>query len=317
MKGVLSFLVTILTMAVFAGPGMAQGPLTAVVYGQVLNPDLSKPDSAAIKYRAYLTNDPLDTLVGYSQKEGFWSLALALFAGGSSAWQAGDTLCMRFEDVGSGPFKGSVTFLRYVTTNEDLQYAGQSTLPVELIEFVATLEHAVVATRVRLSWKTASESNNLGFEVQRARGGQDFQTLAFIPGSGTTATSQTYEYVDQEVTAGSYYYRLKQIDRDGAVQFTQAHYVEVAPPRAYALRQNYPNPFNPTTEIIYQLKERGRVSLVVYNILGEVVGTLVDQVQEAGVHRVTFDASGLPTGVFFYRLRVNGFDQVRKMAVLK
>ncbi len=317
MKGLLSFVVTILAVAVLASSGMAQGPLTAVVYGQVLNPDLSKPDSAAIKYRAYLTNDPSDTLVGYSQNEGFWSLALALFSGGSSAWQAGDTLFMRFENVGSGPFKGAVTFLRYVTTNEDLQYAGQSTLPVELIEFVATLEQADLATRVRLSWKTASESNNLGFEVQRARNGHDFQTLAFVPGAGTTATPQTYEYVDQEVTAGSYYYRLKQMDRDGAIQFTQAQYVEVAAPRAYALRQNYPNPFNPTTEIVYQLKERGRVSLVVYNILGEVVGTLVDQVQEAGVHRVTFDASGLPTGVFFYRLRVNGFDQVRKMAVLK
>jgi len=317
MKGLLSFTVAILAVAMLAGPSAAQGPLTAIVYGQVLNPDLSKPDSADIKYRAYLTNDPLDTLVGRSQKEGLWSLALALFAGGSFPWQAGDTLFMRFENVGNGPFKGAVTFLRYVTTNEDLQYAGQRVLPVELVEFVAAVEQTELAARVRLTWKTASESNNYGFEVQRARDRSNFQTLAFVPGAGTTAAHQSYEYVDQEVTAGSYYYRLKQIDRDGSIQFTEPQYVEVAPPRAYALRQNYPNPFNPTTEIVYQLKDRGRVTLVVYNVLGEVVSTLVDQIQEPGVHRVTFDASGLPTGVFFYRLRVNGFDQVRKMAVLK
>ncbi|MCR4438553.1 MAG: T9SS type A sorting domain-containing protein [bacterium] len=317
MKGLLSFALVLLAIAVLIGPAAAQGPLTAIVYGQVLNPDLSKPDSADIKYRAYLTNDPLDTLVGRSQNEGMWSLALALFAGGSFPWQAGDTLAMRFENVGNGPFKGAVTYLRYVTTNEDLQYAGQSALPVELVEFVAAVEQTELATRVRLTWKTASESNNFGFEVQRSPDRSNFQTLAFIPGAGTTAARQAYEYVDQEVRVGTYYYRLKQVDRDGSIQFTEPQCVEVAAPRAYALRQNYPNPFNPSTEIVYQLKEGGRVSLVVYNVLGEQVASLVDQVQEAGIHRVTFDASGLPTGVFFYRLRVNGFDQMRKMAVLK
>ncbi|MDZ7295381.1 MAG: T9SS type A sorting domain-containing protein, partial [candidate division KSB1 bacterium] len=190
-------------------------------------------------------------------------------------------------------------------------------LPVELIEFIASVEQAEAGPRVRLTWKTASESNNFGFEVQRSRDRVSFQTIVFIPGAGTTLRHQNYEFVDSDLAAGVYYYRLKQIDTDGAIQFTEPQCVEVAAPRSYALRQNYPNPFNPSTEIVYQLKEQGKVKLVVYNVLGEVVATLVDQVQEAGVHRVTFDASNLPTGLFFYRLRVNDFDQVRKMAVLK
>ncbi len=317
MKGLLSFVLVLVAAVALTASAAAQGPLTAIVYGQVLNPDLSKPDSAHIKYIARLTNDPADTLVGFSQKEGMWSLALALFAGGAFPWQAGDTLFMRFENVGDGPFKGAVTYLRYVTTNEDLQYAGQTALPVELIEFVASVEEHTSGPRVRLTWKTASESNNFGFEVQRSRDRANFQTLAFMPGAGTTSKYRSYEFVDSDLPAGLYYYRLKQIDTDGAVQFTEPQCVEVAAPRSYALGQNYPNPFNPATEIVYQLKERGRVTLVVYNVLGEVVTTLVDQVQEAGVHRVVFDAANLPTGLFFYRLRVNDFTQVRKMAVLK
>jgi hypothetical protein len=88
-------------------------------------------------------------------------------------------------------------------------------------------------------------------------------------------------------------------------------------PESYALEQNYPNPFNPATVIRYSLPVGGQVSLMVYDMLGREVARLVDGGVTAGVHEVTFDASGLPSGVYFCSLRVGGFAVTRKLVVLR
>ena len=85
----------------------------------------------------------------------------------------------------------------------------------------------------------------------------------------------------------------------------------------YKLHQNYPNPFNPSTTIVYDVKETGHVSLKVYNLMGQEVTTLVDEVKDNNRYQATFDASGLAAGVYFYRLSVNDFNQVCKMVLLK
>jgi len=89
------------------------------------------------------------------------------------------------------------------------------------------------------------------------------------------------------------------------------------PPAQYALTQNYPNPFNPSTVISYQLPAGGYVTLKLYNTLGQEVATLVDGIQDAGFKSVTFDASRLPSGVYFYRLQSGTFIQNRKMLLVK
>jgi tetratricopeptide (TPR) repeat protein len=89
------------------------------------------------------------------------------------------------------------------------------------------------------------------------------------------------------------------------------------PPTQYALTQNYPNPFNPSTVISYQLPTAGYVTLKLYNTLGQEVATLVDGIQDAGLKSVTFDATRLPSGVYFYQLQSGTFIQNRKMLLVK
>ena len=88
-------------------------------------------------------------------------------------------------------------------------------------------------------------------------------------------------------------------------------------PLTFKLYQNYPNPFNPTTTISYDLPERSRVKLVIYNILGQEVATLVNGEQEPGRYSVKFDASGLPSGIYFYRLQAGNFIEQKKMILIK
>ncbi len=88
-------------------------------------------------------------------------------------------------------------------------------------------------------------------------------------------------------------------------------------PGKYVLEQNYPNPFNPATKIQYALPLSGKVSLQVYNVLGQEVVTLVNEVQSVGVYTVNFDASRLSSGMYFYRISAGNFSQVKKMMLLK
>jgi hypothetical protein len=88
-------------------------------------------------------------------------------------------------------------------------------------------------------------------------------------------------------------------------------------PKTYALNQNYPNPFNPTTEISFDLPKSSHVELNVFNVLGQNVKTLVDQNMAAGSHTLTWDASGVASGVYFYRIKAEDFTATKKMMVLK
>ncbi len=88
-------------------------------------------------------------------------------------------------------------------------------------------------------------------------------------------------------------------------------------PQEFSLWQNYPNPFNPSTSIRYQVVKQGQVQLTVYNLLGQIVATLVNQKQISGQYTVTFNASGLASGVYLYRLKTPGFEQTKKMLLIR
>jgi len=191
--------------------------------------------------------------------------------------------------------------------------AWSQVVPVELTSFTAVANEDDVI----LNWSTATELNNFGFEVQRSVAGNEFATVGFVNGHGTTTEAKDYRFVDANLTAGNYTYRLKQVDFNGTFAYSDEVNAEVTSPAQFELAQNYPNPFNPATTIRFALSESGNIKLTVYNLVGEQVAVLIDGFKEKGVHTINFNASELNSGVYVYKIETNGFVQSRKMIFLK
>ncbi len=191
-------------------------------------------------------------------------------------------------------------------------------VPVELVSFTAD----VINGNVNLRWETASEINNAGFSVQRSTDNTKFTDIAFIKGIGTTTDKSTYSYSDKSTLSGKSYYRLKQIDFDGSATYSQSIEIELGVPKDYALEQNYPNPFNPSTTIRFALPVNGKVSIKLFNALGQEVANALNSELEAGIHEIAFNASNLSSGVYFYMLKVQGangsnFTSTKRMVFMK
>jgi len=197
-------------------------------------------------------------------------------------------------------------------TMHDGVFDNPTIVPVELASFSAS----VINNDVELNWTTASELNNLGFEVQKNIGGE-FYTISFVNGSGTTSETRNYSFIERGLEIGKYSYRLKQIDFDGTYEYSSIVEVEVVTPAEYGLSQNYPNPFNPTTTIDYSIQWNGLVTLIVYDLLGTKVASLVNENKEAGKYSVTFNASNIPSGIYFYTLTSGNFTSTKKLILLK
>ncbi|MCK7526628.1 MAG: hypothetical protein MZV64_58055 [Ignavibacteriales bacterium] len=150
-------------------------------------------------------------------------------------------------------------------------YSLETVLPVELKSFTAQAS----GNSVNLNWSTATEVNNLGFEVQK-KVADEFVAIGFINGKGTTTEIQNYSFTDNDLQNGSYTYRLKQVDLTGSFEYSNEVNVEVSGPQYFALNQNYPNPFNPSTKIDFSLAVDSKITLKVFNMLGEEVTTLIN-----------------------------------------
>ena len=179
--------------------------------------------------------------------------------------------------------------------------------------------------------------NNVGFGIERRQvfslpagqagqqssvGKEKWTELAFITGNGSTTETQSYSFVNNNLEVGKYQYRLKQIDFDGTYEFSNEIEVEIGIPERFTLFQNYPNPFNPSTKIKFSIPYVGTrlalsVSLKVYDILGNEVATLVDEYRPAVSYEVEFDASGLTSGVYYYKLKTDFFTGVKKLMLIK
>jgi hypothetical protein len=196
-------------------------------------------------------------------------------------------------------------------------YSPVGSLPVELTSFTAKQS----VSGVELYWVTATEVNNFGFDVERSyllspNDKTIWVKIGFISGHGNSNSPNNYSFIDNKPLSGKSQYRLKQIDKNGAFKYTKIIEV-VSVILKYDLAQNFPNPFNPSTLITYSIPTSSNVIINVYNILGELIKTLVNGYQEAGSYKVNFDAGGLSNGIYFYKMQSGNFVQIKKMLLLK
>lgn len=193
-------------------------------------------------------------------------------------------------------------------------------VPVELTSFTADYSDDVTT----LIWQTATELNNLGFDIERTfvdvNSALSWNKIGFVNGSGTSTKPNTYTFKDKSFSQfGIYKYRLKQIDIDGEYEYSNEIEVKVEVPLKFFLNQNYPNPFNPTTTLNFQLPEESFVTLKIYNSLGQEISTLINEVRNAGTHLAEFNSKDLGSGIYYAVLRTadNKFSQTIKMNLMK
>jgi hypothetical protein len=198
---------------------------------------------------------------------------------------------------------------------DDIGIIVYGIIPVELTSFTAITND----DNVLLNWITSTETNNMGFDIERrsTKLNSDWQKLGFINGKGTTTEKSSYSFEDKNPAEGKSYYRLKQIDFNGSSRIYTPLEVDFESVKEYSLSQNYPNPFNPSTEINYTLAKSGDVTLKIYNLLGSEVTTLVNGFMEAGKHSVKFDANDITSGIYFYTIKADNFKSTRKMILMK
>lgn len=259
-----------------------------------------------------------------------------VYSGAPSSW----TLFSEFFTSGLidlSPLSGETVRVKFTFESDDDQpqntalqlddvviYTPQE-VPVELTSFTA----AQTGSEVKLKWRTATEINNSGFEVQRKiynnEHESDWTVVAFKEGEGTTSHPVQYSHLDkiENIEASSISYRLKQVDYDGTAEFSDVVEIENVAPADFKLDQNYPNPFNPVTVIEYGVPADNFVNLNVYNSLGEEVAELVNEFKSAGSYKVRFNAGDLPSGLYLYEIRAgeskdkSSFQKMKKMLLIK
>ncbi|MDP4115324.1 MAG: T9SS type A sorting domain-containing protein, partial [Bacteroidota bacterium] len=194
-----------------------------------------------------------------------------------------------------------------------------SPMPVELTSFVAKSDPKGVV----LNWETATEVSNHGFDVERALVNADgktgnFSKLGFVNGNGNSNSPKSYSFVDNKAVYGKYVYRLKQVDTDGKFEYSKNVEVEVKNlPASFVMDQNYPNPFNPSTTISFSVPKASFVNISVYNMLGQKVATIANEVMQEGAYERSFNSTNLSSGNYIYIMTSGNAKIVKKMTLVK
>jgi hypothetical protein len=193
------------------------------------------------------------------------------------------------------------------------------TVPVELTEFTGNI---VPGNKILLEWKTATEVNNYGFELQRSEfdlQSPDWKKITFVEGYGNSNSPKEYSFLDEGISYGKYLYRLKQIDNDGTFEYSSEIEVDADElPNGLVLEQNYPNPFNPSTTIRFAIDESVPAVLQVYDALGNQIAELFNEQTEAGkIYNLEFEGGNLSSGIYFYKLETPSHTIHKKMLLIK
>ena len=257
-----------------------------------------------------LVNGAIVALSGGAQASNiFWQVAGQTTLGTTSDFK-GIILCKTLIAMQTGAtFDGRALAQSAVTLD------GNTALPVELTTFSASVKNYTV----HLNWETATEVSNYGFDVERSTDKINWSKISFINGHGNSNSTKQYSYTDSKISSGKYYYKLKQIDTDGAFAYSKE--IEVSTDellKDFMVEQNFPNPFNPTTTIKFGFKEPINVMVVIYNALGSEVATLFNSETEAGkIYSIDFDGSRLASGIYYYSISGGNYNSVKKMILMK
>jgi hypothetical protein len=216
-------------------------------------------------------------------------------------------------------FNGTDTLINYKIDGKQRTNISIDVTPVELVSFTASIDKNTIS----LNWKTATELNNSGFNIEKGSvknsdGDVIFNKIGFVKGEGNTTSPINYSYSEKLNNTGIYYYRLKQIDNNGTFKYSST--VEVnfnSHVNNFTMDQNYPNPFNPSTTITYSLPVASNVKLSVFNALGQQVKIIENVYKNAGSYKITLNAYDLNSGIYFYKIEAGQFSSIRKMILVK
>ncbi|MES2775111.1 MAG: T9SS type A sorting domain-containing protein [Bacteroidota bacterium] len=207
--------------------------------------------------------------------------------------------------------------LRIATHGRGFWESTENPLPVTLSSFTATPKSG---GKVFLQWYTATESNNRGFEVERAvvngTAVLAWKKIGFVNGSGTTTSPRRYDFDDEPIGGRKFVYRLRQVDFDNKSKYSEERKVQIAG-FDFALFPVYPNPVAQTATIRYQVSNDAMVRLNLYQADGKMVRQLVNGNKDAGVYQVDFDVNNLPSGNYYYKMEAGGLSDTKRMIIQK
>jgi len=207
----------------------------------------------------------------------------------------------------------SESYIYATNSSGTVYFMHEIPMPVSLYSFT----YSVSGRNVKLNWITSEEINNKGFEIQRKHL-NDWEVIGFVNGKGNSGTNTNYQFTDENVPAGKYFYRLKQIDFNGNFEFFNLNgFAEISTPGKLSLLQNFPNPFNSSTKISYEIPENGFVSLKIYDMLGKEIAVLVNENKKAGFYEVLFSNINIPSGTYFCKLSMKNSTAVKRLQFIK
>jgi hypothetical protein len=235
----------------------------------------------------------------------------ALYTSGSGNFISANTLP---EIPGQGGTSlGSPGSFSFVNISGD-QHTSASTLPVELSAFDAATD----GQTARLTWTTASETNNAGFAIQHAAPGAGFERVGWKSGAGTTAESRRYTFEVDGLSAGTHRFRLKQVDQDGTPTLSDVVKARVDLKSRMVMTGVAPNPVRGQATLQIGVKDAQPVTVELYNLLGQKVRTLHRGTLQSGqMKTIDVNTSDLSSGVYVVRAQGASFSKTQRMTVVR
>lgn len=207
----------------------------------------------------------------------------------------------------------SVNFLGLTTTNfSGIYHGGLAPNPVELTSFTAHVKDQTTLLR----WRTATELNNFGFEIERSTEGSAWEMIGFVPGAGTSSSPRSYDHADRDLPrAGTIRYRLRQVDRDGSFEYSPIVQVYPGLSSVQGITGSFPSPARSRTTVNYTVTTPGSISLALHDLAGREVMRVAENNVEAGAYSAMLDVQALPRGMYFLHMRQSGTTHVHPLLV--